>query len=165
MHRLLASVLILETAMLITTVSLAAQDTAVSKAPAIEVSMRLEKDKVPVGQSPWADLRVENLTDREITINQADPHVEGDKGELPMKPNARIVTDRLQPRIPRLRTVVYVPWIIPAQDSSIHKYQLAYFFDLSLPGQYTVYMEVMDPSSHKWVRTNSTKFEMQSPSH
>ncbi len=165
MHRLLTRALILETAMLITTVSLAAQDTTVSRAPAIEVSMRLQKDKVPVGQSPWAALRVENLTDREITIDQADPHVEGDKGELPMKPNARIITDRLQPRIPRLRTVVYVPWTIPARDSSIHKYQLAYFFDLSHPGQYTVYMEVMDPSSHKWLRTNSTKFEMQPPSH
>jgi hypothetical protein len=92
-HRLLTRALILETAMLITTVSLAAQDTTVSRAPAIEVSMRLQKDKVPVGQSPWAALRVENLTDRGITIDQADPHVEGDKGELPMKPNPRIITD------------------------------------------------------------------------
>ena len=165
MHRLLTRALILETAMLITTVSLEAQDTAVSRAPAIAVSISLQKDKIPLGQSPWAALSVENLTDGELTIDQADPHVEGNKGELPMKPNARIVTDRLQPRIPRLRTVVYVPWTIPPKETSIHKYQLTHFFDLSHQGQYTVYMEVMDPSSHKWLRTNSAKFEMQSPSH
>ncbi len=165
MHRLLTRVLILETAMLITTVALEAQDTAVSRVPAIAVSISLQKDKFPLGQSPWAALSVENLTDGEITIDQADPHVEGDEGELPMKPNARIVTDRLQPRLPRLRTVVYVPWTIPTKETSVHKYQLAHFFDLSHQGQYTVYMEVMDPSSHKWLRTNSTKFEMQAPSH
>jgi hypothetical protein len=150
---------------LITTVSLKPQDAAVSGAPAIEVSMGLQKDKVPVGQSPWANLRVENLTDQEITISQAVPHVEADKGELLMKPNAEIITDRLQPRVPRLRTVVYVAWTIPPKDSSIHQYKLAHFFDLSHPGQYTVHMEVMDPSSQKLLRTNSAKFEMQPPSH
>jgi hypothetical protein len=163
-HRLLTRALILETALLFTTVSLEPQDTAVSKAPAIEVSMGLQKDKVPVGQSPWVNLRVENLTDREITMSEAVPHVEGDEGELPMKPNTEIITDRPQPR-PRLRTAVYVAWTIAPKDSSIHQYQLAHFFNLSRPGQYTVHMEVADPSSQKLLRTNSAKFEMQSPRH
>jgi hypothetical protein len=164
-HRLLTLALIVKTAMLITTVSLEAQDATASRGPAIAVSISLQKDKIPLGQSPWIALSVENLTDVEITIDQADPHVEGDEGELPMKPNARIVTDRLQPRTPRLRTMVYVPWTIPPKETSIHTYQLAHFFDLSRQGRYTVYMEVMDPFSHKSLRTNSTKFEMQSPSH
>ena len=165
MHRLLMLALILETAMPINPISLEAQDNAGSREPAIAVSINLQKDKIPLGQSPWVALRIENLTDREITIAQADPHIEGNEGELPMKPNAKIVTDRLQPRIPSLRTVVYVPWTIPPKESSIHTYQLAHFFDLGRQGRYTVYMEVMDPGSHQWLRTNSTKFEMQSPSH
>jgi hypothetical protein len=165
MHRLLTLALILETAMLINTISLEAQDSGGSRGPAIAVSINLQKDNIPLGQSPWVALRIENLTDGEITIDQADPHVEGNEGELPMRPNARIVTDRLQSGIPRLRTVVYVPWTIPPKGSSIHTYQLAHFFDLSRQGRYTVYMEVMDPGSHKWLRTNSTKLEMQSPSH
>lgn len=159
-----ARVLILATAVLIIAVSLEGQ-TTVSRAPAIDVSIGVQKDKVPVGESPYVFLRVENLTDGEITMADATPHVEGEKGELQMKALPQITTDRLQPRIPRLRTVVYVPWTIPPRESSIRKYQLAYFFDLSHQGRYTVYMEVMDPSSHKRLRTNSAKFEMRPPPH
>jgi hypothetical protein len=147
-------------AMLIPAVSLEGQ-TTVSRAPAIDVSIGLQKEKVPVDESPYVFLRVENLTVREITISEPTPHVEGEKGELPMKALPEIITDGFQPRIPTLKTVVYVPWTIPPKDSSIHKYQLGYFFDLSHQGRYTVYMEVMDPSSHKWLRTNSAKFEMR----
>lgn len=162
MQSLLTHLLILTAALPIAIGSLEGQ-TTVSRAPAIEVSIGLQKDKVPVGESPYVFLRVENLTDQEITISEPTPHVEGEKGELPMKAFPEIITDRFQPRIPRLKTVVYVAWTIPPKDSSIHKYQLGYFFDLSHQGRYTVYMEVMDPSSHKWLRTNTTKFEMRSP--
>jgi len=142
--------------------SVEAQTMARSDGPAIAVRIALQKDKVPLGQSPWVFLNVENLTDHEIVVGEPLPHVEGEKGELPMKPQSGIVTDTLHPRIPRLRNVVYAgPWTIAPRDSSILKYQLAYYFDLSARGQYTVYMEVMDPSTHKLLRTNRAKFEMQ----
>lgn len=127
MPRLVTLVLILAAAMVVAVdnVSLEAQTTAASQAPAIAVSITLQKDKVPLGQSPWANLTVENLTDDEVTIDQTRPHIAGEKGELPMKADSQIITERVQPRIPRLRTVVYVPWTIAPGQTSTHKYQLA----------------------------------------
>jgi hypothetical protein len=164
MLRPVTLVLILAAAMVtaVDKVSLEAQTTAASQAPAIAVSITLQKDKVPLGQSPWVLLTVKNLTD-ELVMIEARPHVQGENGELFMRPEASIISERLQPRTPRLRTVVYVPWTIAPRETSTHKWQLAYLFDLSHRGQYTVYMEVMDPSSHKLLHTNSAKFEMQSP--
>lgn len=169
MPRLLTLVLTLAAAMVtaVGKVSLEAQTTAASQAPAIAVSITLQKDKISLGQSPWALLAVKNLTDEWVTIDDyaTRPHVQGEKGELFMRPEASIITEKLQPRMPRLRTVIYVPWTIAPKETSTHKWQLAYFFDLSHPGQYTVYVDVMDPSSHKLLHTNSAKFEMQSPTH
>jgi hypothetical protein len=164
MHKPLTRALFLAAATL-TVISLTGQTTEIKQAPAISVSIGLKKNKIPVGQSPWVNLRVENLTDREITIVQDRPHVEGKEGELPMKPGADIITDSSQPRIARLKRVVYVPWTIPPKDASIHTYQLMHFFDLSHPGQYTVYMEVADPNTQKMVRTNRARFEIELQAH
>jgi hypothetical protein len=137
MLRPLALVLILAAAMVIAVdnVSLEAQSSASSQAPGIAVNLTLQKENVPLGQSPWANLTVENLTDNEITMDEPRLHVEGEKGELPMKPEAQIVTQRLQPRIPRLRTVLYVPWTIAPKETSTDKYQLTHFFDLRTHGR------------------------------
>ena len=54
-------------------------------------------------------------------------------------------------------------WAIAPGESSSHQYQLSFFFDLSAPGKHTAYMEVVDPSSRKWLRTNTVQFEMEAP--
>ena len=38
-------------------------------------------------------------------------------------------------------------------DSYVRKFELTYLYDLSAPGRYTAYAEVLDPSSHRWLRT------------
>ena len=127
------------------------------------MSIALQKDKVPLGESPWAVLTVKNLTEQEIEIRDYmwQLHVEGKKGELPRTPASEVITKRIEPRVATLRPVLYVPWAIAPGETSVHKYKLAHFFDLNDPGQYKVYMEVMDSSSHKWLRTNTANFEMQ----
>ena len=50
-----------------------------------------------------------------------------------------------------------------AGDSFVHKFELTYLYDLSAPGEYTAYAEVMDPSSHRWLRTKTVTFEMMAP--
>jgi hypothetical protein len=48
------------------------------------------------------------------------------------------------------------------------KYDLTYYYDLSKPGDYSVYIEIYDPAGPKdgsghWLRTNTTKFEIVAP--
>jgi hypothetical protein len=56
-----------------------------------------------------------------------------------MKAGSQIITERDQPRIPRLRTVLYVPRIIASGQTSTHKYQLAHFFDLVITANHGLY--------------------------
>lgn len=143
----------------------AAQTTSAAPSPAITVSIALQNEKVIVGQSPWVGLLIKNETDREIEISDymVKLHVEGAKGELPRIPNSEVITRRIDSRVARLKPAVYVPWTIGPGDSSLHRYDLAHFFNLKDPGQYTVYMETMDLSSRKWLRTNTASFEMKRP--
>jgi hypothetical protein len=129
--------------------------TANSPAPAIAVSLTLQKDKVSLGQSPYAFLTIKNLTTEQITIVDPFVYVEGPKGKLFLRPQAQVITKGPRPRMPRLRTVVYVPQTIPPEETITLKYQLAWLFDFHDPGQYTIYMDVIDPSTRKSLRTNS----------
>jgi hypothetical protein len=48
------------------------------------------------------------------------------------------------------------------------KYDLSYFYDLSKPGDYSVYLEIYDPAGPKdgsghWLRTNTAKLEIHAP--
>jgi hypothetical protein len=50
--------------------------------------------------------------------------------------------------------------------SEVRHFDLAYYYDLSAPGGYSVYMEVRDPSSPPngpeiWARTNAVQFEVE----
>ena len=58
---------------------------AASQSPSIVVSIVLEKESVPVGQSPWVVLTVKNLTDHDLPIHDSMMrlHVEGERGERP----------------------------------------------------------------------------------
>jgi hypothetical protein len=129
----------------------------------IAASITVDKNQVPVGQSPWAILTVKNLSDHEVAIHDyaVRLHVEGEKGEPPTTLVQRMTTGKLQPGERPLRADEYVVWTIPAGESSSHKYKLSYFYDLSASGNYTAYLEVMDPNSQKWLRTNTAKFEVQ----
>jgi hypothetical protein len=56
---------------------------------------------------------------------------------------------------------------IPPESSAQQTFELTRFYDLGVPGKYTVYMEVYDQSgpldgSGKWLRTNSVQFEIVS---
>lgn len=124
----------------------------------------MEKEDVPIGQSPWAILTVKNLTDREIVLHASMYHrlqVEGEKGEPPTTRVQRSITGKLKSGEAPVETNEYVVWSIAPAKSDTHKFELTYFYDLAEPGKYTIYLEVMAPSSHKWLRTNAAYFEMR----
>lgn len=147
-----------------------AVDSQISTPPDRSASMvlnfRLEKNRVPVGQSPLAILIVDNLTDHYLTIGDSTyrVYVEGKNGEAPTTLRQRCWTGKLQPGDACLPITVNVgPWRIFPSTSDFRKIQLAYLYDLSIPGLYSVYAEVMDPLSQKSLRTKVIQFEIQSP--
>jgi hypothetical protein len=97
-------------------------------------------------------------------------HVEGEKGEAPTTYVQRAITHRLRPGEAELRADEQFLWTISPGESDIHKFKLDYLYDLSVPGKYTVYIEVMDPSTlksstQKWLHTNTVQFTMQGSNH
>jgi hypothetical protein len=150
----------------------AASQTTPPEADLIAVNLSIEKKQVAIGQSPWAILTVKNLSDHEIPIHDRmrRVHVEGEKGEAPTTYVQRAITHRLRPGEADIRGDEQFLWTISPGKSDINKYKLDYFYDLSAPGRYTVYVEVMDPSTQKsstpnWLRTNTVEFTMQAPNH
>lgn len=139
----------------------------------ITVKLSMEKHQIAVGQLPWAILTVKNLSNHEIAIhdNMYRAHVDGENGEAPTTMVQRQITRRPRPGDTELGEFEMATWTIAPGESGIRKFQLAYLYHLIAPGKYTVYAEVMDPSSTekssppKWLRTNTVQFTMQAADH
>jgi hypothetical protein len=138
-----------------------------SNSDALAVSLKMQAEQVQVGQMPLAILTVYNISDQPVTIRDTMDrvYVYGKHGEAPTTLVQRNLTDRLRPGdVSLLHGPDVGPSIVwpagGAGDSFVRKFQLAYLYDLSAPGRYTAYAEVMDPSSHRWLRTKTVTFEM-----
>jgi hypothetical protein len=51
--------------------------------------------------------------------------------------------------------------IWPGMASEDRRFIVATLYDVSEPGKYTAYVEVIDPTTKKWVRTKAVKFEVE----
>lgn len=136
--------------------------------PGIAASIAMDQDHIPTDQlpkEPWAVLTVKNLTDHEVVIHDSmyRAYVEGKDGEPPTTRAQRQMTGRLRPKEAPLRGDEMSPWTIAPGESGVRKFQLAYLYDLTSPGKYKVYAEVVDPTTRKRLRTNTTTFEMKAP--
>jgi hypothetical protein len=140
------------------------------KSTNIAVDLVLPKKQIPAGQTPWAFLTVKNLGGNvTIAFPQDRVHVEGETGEPPTTLYQRQVTHKLRPGERELRMGGFEPEIWPT-FSSDRKYDLSQYYDLSKPGKYTVYIEVLDVSASEtkhgaglWVRSKTAQFEMLAP--
>ncbi len=127
----------------------------------LAVSIEMQKAQVPIGQEPWANLTMKNLSDVPVIIERCWVHVDGKDGEPPTTLRQREMTDTLRPgEFPLPVTLNVGPPRIAPNGSYVLKFQLKYLYDLSAPAKYTVYAEVMDPSSHRWLRTKTVIFEL-----
>jgi hypothetical protein len=161
-------VLALTTIVVITTKTTAveAQCAPVStQSASITISLAVDKDRIPLGQSPWAILTIKNLTGHELDIHDdtVRVHVEDEKGERPTTPVQRSITGKVRAGDPFIPGDEQWLWSIAPGASSQHKYLLSFFYDLSAPGNHTVYIDILDPMSHRWMRTNTAKFKMEAP--
>jgi hypothetical protein len=141
-----------------------------SNSDALAVSLKMQTEQVQVGQMPWAILTVYNISDQPVTIRDTmyRVYVYGKDREAPTTLVQRQFTGRLrQGDVPLRSDDMVGPEIVwpegGAGDSFVRKFELTYLYDLSAPGGYTAYAEVMDPSSHRWLRTKAVTFEMTAP--
>ena len=142
-----------------------------SNSNALAVSLKMQTEQVQVGQTPWAILTVYNITDQPVIIqNTMRVYAYGKDGEAPTTLPQRQLTGRLRPGDAPLNYTNNVDFssiiVWPAGgagDWYDRKFQLDYLYDLSAPGKYTAYAEVMDPSSHRWLRAKTVTFEMTAP--
>ncbi len=63
---------------------------------------------------------------------------------------------------PLEETVPAFPRDILPGRSADRTFLLSAFYDLGIPGKYTIYLEVREESG-TWLRTNTATFEMQAP--
>jgi hypothetical protein len=130
----------------------------------------MQAERVPVGRTPRAILTIYNMSDHILTISDRmyRVYVYGKDGEAPSTLIERQITGRLrQDDVPLREDRGFPEAVFPAGgagDSCVRNFDLTYLYDLSTPGRYTAYAEVMDPSSHRWLRTRTVTFEMTTPS-
>ena len=140
-----------------------------SKSTVISLSIVLPKDQLLVGEKPWALLTVKNLTNEEIAFPQDRVYVEGGSGEPPTTLRQRQLTHRRRAGEPSLSGSDFEPVIEPG-ESFTRKYDLSELYDLSKPGRYIVYIDVLDASHVNgwkggWVRSPIAHFQILTPTH
>ncbi|HWZ50792.1 MAG TPA: hypothetical protein VNW54_04945 [Granulicella sp.] len=136
------------------------------------VSLAPEKDRFPVGQKPRVFLAIKNLTELRFEVSTDNPMrvcVKGKDGDPPETDYQRHLHGDFRagdgPDLlpgPVVRNAI-LPWY-----PTILKIDLSAYYDLSVPGTYTVYTEFMDQTRSRvgegsWIRTNTAKFEIQGP--
>jgi hypothetical protein len=143
------------------------------QAPAISITLSLQKQEFATGERPLAVLTVKNISDRTVSSLRGDTSdfrvkVEWEKGEAPKTSYHRRIRGERYPGELRpgetplpLGSAVLIP--IPPGGTEIKEVDLAAFYELTNPGEYTAYVEVWDRVSKTRLRTNTVQFTMEAP--
>jgi hypothetical protein len=159
-------------------VSLHAQNASPARPdPSIAVHLALSKNHSPAGESPRLLVTVKNLGEVKICLTTSlgiyRVHVEGKDGEPPMTEWNRHRHGDWRPGDgpDLMEGPVVCNDIAPPMEgypgmSETLTFDLGMFYDLSVPGRYSVYMEIVDPASPPngeviWARTNTVQFEVE----
>jgi hypothetical protein len=143
----------------------------VSKSDSLAVALYMPTEHFQVGQTAWAILTVYNMSDQPVIFSDfmCCVYVYGKDGEAPTTLFQRQLTGRLRPGESPLSYTLNVsisPLLWPAGgawDYADRKFDLSYLYDLTAPGRYTAYAEVMDPSSNRLLRSKTRTFDMTAP--
>ncbi len=135
---------------------------AAHKSNTFYLTIAMEKQTLPVGQFPRVVLTIKNLTHHIIELDGCRPGatvwVQGEHGEPPTTLEERDDTGRLLPgetSLPCTATLIFPLW--PGK-STTRTFLLEDFYDLQLPGKYTVYIEFPSPEGR--LRTDTVKFQI-----
>ncbi|WP_142988266.1 hypothetical protein [Granulicella rosea] len=143
------------------------------QAPLVAIRLAIEKDHIPIGQKPRVFLTFKNSSHQQISWSIASHlfrvHVEDKDSELPKTEwHRHLYGDYRSGDGPTLVDGPNYGIDIAPESSNDRMYDLTKFYNFSVPGRYTVYMEVYDQSgpqdgSGKWLRTNTVQFELAPP--
>jgi hypothetical protein len=128
----------------------------------IVLSIAVPKNKLPAGQSPVIIFGVENVSPSDFVIHDYmyRLHVDGEHGEPPTTYRQRLITHKLRAGEAEMGSDEWVEWRIFPGMSDDRRLQVSGYYDVSAPGKYSAYVEVEDPTSGKWLRTRTVKFEI-----
>lgn len=134
------------------------------------VNFTYEKSEVYEGK-PAVDavkLTMRNLTDQELTLNPGDNfdvHVYNNRMEEAATTRiTRQSRHHLRPDdVPMREDRMFVFTIPPKGTLETGRSVLRDLYDISAPGKYFVYAEVLDPVLHQWIRTKTLTFEVAAP--
>ena len=129
----------------------------------VALSIFLPEKHLVAGQTPFVFLTVKNLSETAISFPQDRVYVEGERGEAATTLRQRQLTQRRRPGEPSLLGGGFEPNVEP-RGKFTRKYDLSQLYDVSIPGKYSVYIEVFDQASGSmghWVRSPIATFEVK----
>ncbi len=175
MFRILAVFVSAAMALASCSISLKAQPAAAAKqSDSTSLSIDLQKHRFAVGEKPIIVIMTIKNTGQHGMCFSTDPYLY--RIHVAMKDSERPKTEFHRHVRGEFRTgdgpdlapgPVDCRPIAPGSLDS-QKYDLTAFYDLSAPGDYSVYIEIYDPQGAKdgsglWLRTNTAHFEMEAP--
>jgi len=141
-----------------------------SQGPSLAVNLKLDNDHVSVGDKPQAILTLRNISLDvkcfHTSISLYKVHMDGKNGP-PETEFQRHMRGEYRPGEKHAPDEGPGNCVNISPGASIFlTYDLTVFYDLSVPGTYSIYMEVLDESKDKtgvgaWLRTNSAQLVMQ----
>jgi hypothetical protein len=146
---------------------------ATSQTDSVSTHVSLQKSSYTVGEKPIAVLAIKNISSEPIWFSNNRHleriHIMRKDGEPPKTElHHHIIGDFRPGDGPVLDSGPVAGRSIAPGSVDSQSYDLTYFYDLSKPGNYSVYLELYDPAGPKdgsgqWLRTNTAKFEIQAP--
>ena len=147
-----------------------AQSAPGNQPDSVWIHISLQKSSYAIGEKPIAVMTIKNISSNEIWFSTASYleriHVTSKDGEPPKTELHRhILGDFRLGDGSALRSDSGGRDIAPGAVDA-QKYDLVAFYDLSKPGDYSVYLEIYDPSGPKdgsghWLRTNTSNFKIE----
>jgi hypothetical protein len=136
------------------------------KTDSLTLSIALDKNQFMVGQSPSVIVKMYNHTESVLYLhgNWFQVHIEGENGEPPTTLRQRDSTGKLLPGESPMRMDETAVMPIFVDEPRTQTFIVKYFYDLSASGKYSVYVEIKDPLTNKWLRTDTVYFEVRKPS-
>jgi hypothetical protein len=144
---------------------------AANQPDSVSIHILMQKSSYVIGDKPIAVMTISNISSNPIWFSIVSwhyrVHITNKNSEPPKTEFYRHILGDVRPGDgPMLMSGGIGGWPIAPGSTGSQSYDLSAFYDLSTPGDYSVYLEIYDPSgpqdgSGHWLRTNPAQFKVQ----